>query len=69
MTNEVIGGKFIYNTQRDCHDLICKTCLQPERLNPEERNLMEDLGMMKIEAFPISVDYFTLCESPIPENK
>ncbi len=42
---------------------------QPDRLNPEERNLMEDLGIIQIEKSSISMDYFTLCDSRTPENK
>ena len=42
---------------------------QPDRLNPEERQLMEDLGMIKIIASPISMDYFTLCDSQNCDNK
>jgi len=47
----------------------CDVEFQPERLNPEERNLAEDLGILKIEASPISMDYFTLCDSLTSTNK
>lgn len=64
-----IGRKNAKDTNQYFRDFWDIFHNRPERLTPEERNLIEDLGIMKIEKSPISMDYFTLCDSPTPDNK